>query len=73
MATGQDKLLARGLVEEAVTPRRVSNLIAVAVAAMIGFTGNELVTRYRILVAARSAQRRWSPTGCMPAPTGSPR
>jgi cation diffusion facilitator family transporter len=39
---------------EAVTrlahPRPVSNLIAVAVAAMIGFTGNELVARYRIRV-----------------------
>jgi cation diffusion facilitator family transporter len=39
---------------EAVTrlahPRPVSNLIAVAVAALIGFTGNELVARYRIRV-----------------------
>jgi cation diffusion facilitator family transporter len=37
---------------EAVTrlahPRPVTNLIAVAVAALIGFTGNELVARYRI-------------------------
>ena len=37
---------------EAVTrlahPRPVTNLIAVAVAAVIGFTGNELVARYRI-------------------------
>ena len=37
---------------EAVTrlahPRPVSNLIAVAAAAVIGFTGNELVARYRI-------------------------
>jgi cation diffusion facilitator family transporter len=29
-------------------PRPVTNLIAVAVAALIGFTGNELVARYRI-------------------------
>src|SRR6185312_10840143 len=29
-------------------PRPVTNLIAVAVAAVIGFTGNELVARYRI-------------------------
>jgi cation diffusion facilitator family transporter len=37
---------------EAVTrlahPRTVTNLIAVAIAALIGFTGNELVARYRI-------------------------
>jgi cation diffusion facilitator family transporter len=42
---------------EAVTrlahPRPVSNLIAVAVAALIGFTGNELVARYRIRVGQR--------------------
>ena len=29
-------------------PRPVTNLVAVAVAALIGFTGNELVARYRI-------------------------
>jgi cation diffusion facilitator family transporter len=29
-------------------PRAVSNLVAVAVAAVIGFTGNELMARYRI-------------------------
>jgi cation diffusion facilitator family transporter len=29
-------------------PERVSDLIAVAVAALVGFTGNELVARYRI-------------------------
>src|SRR5262252_9314764 len=42
---------------EAVTrlahPRPVSNLIAVAVAALIGFTGNELVARYRIRVGRK--------------------
>jgi cation diffusion facilitator family transporter len=42
---------------EAVTrlahPRPVSNLIAVAVAAVIGFTGNELVARYRIRVGRK--------------------
>jgi cation diffusion facilitator family transporter len=42
---------------EAVTrlahPRPVSNLIAVAVAAVIGFTGNELVARYRIRTGRR--------------------
>ena len=60
---------------EAVTrlahPRPVSNLVAVAVAALIGFTGNELVARYRIRVAGGSARRRWSPTGCTPARTAS--
>lgn len=34
-------------------PRPVSNLIAVGVAALIGFTGNELVARYRIRVGRR--------------------
>jgi cation diffusion facilitator family transporter len=42
---------------EAVTrlahPRPVSNLIAVAVAAVVGFTGNELVARYRIRVGRK--------------------
>jgi cation diffusion facilitator family transporter len=42
---------------EAVTrlahPRPVSNLIAVSVAAVIGFTGNELVARYRIRVGRK--------------------
>ena len=60
---------------EAVTrlahPRPVSNLVAVAVAALAGFTGNELVARYRIRSAGGSAPRRWSPTGCTPAPMAS--
>jgi cation diffusion facilitator family transporter len=34
-------------------PRPVSNLIAVAIAALIGFTGNELVARYRIRTGRR--------------------
>jgi cation diffusion facilitator family transporter len=34
-------------------PRSVSNLIAVAVAAVIGFAGNELVARYRIRVGRK--------------------
>src|SRR5213078_1563793 len=34
-------------------PRPVPHLIAVAVAAVIGFTGNELVARYRIRVGRR--------------------
>ena len=42
---------------EAVTrlarPRPVSSLIAVSVAALIGFTGNELVARYRIRVGSK--------------------
>jgi len=54
-------------------PRPVSNLIAVAVAALIGFTGNEVVAGTGSGSVARSARPRWSPTGCMPAPTGSPR
>ena len=34
-------------------PRPVSNLIAVAIAALAGFTGNELVARYRIRVGRK--------------------
>jgi cation diffusion facilitator family transporter len=34
-------------------PRPVTNLIAVAVAALIGFTGNELVAQYRIRVGRK--------------------
>ena len=34
-------------------PRPVSNLLAVAAAALIGFTGNELVARYRIRVGRK--------------------
>jgi len=34
-------------------PRPVTNLIAVAVAAVIGFTGNEVVARYRIRVGRK--------------------
>ena len=34
-------------------PQRVSNLIAVAIAALIGFAGNELVARYRIRVGRK--------------------
>jgi cation diffusion facilitator family transporter len=34
-------------------PRPVSHLVAVAVAAVIGFTGNELVARYRIRVGRK--------------------
>jgi len=36
-----------------VHPQRVSNLIAVAVAAVVGFAGNELVARYRIRVGRK--------------------
>ena len=42
---------------EAVTrlahPHRVSNLVAVAVAALVGFAGNEAVARYRIRIGRR--------------------
>jgi cation diffusion facilitator family transporter len=34
-------------------PQKVSNLIAVAVAALVGFVGNELVARYRITVGRK--------------------
>jgi Co/Zn/Cd efflux system component len=46
-----------------VHPQRVSDLIAVAAAALVGFAGNELVARYRIR----------SRTGCTLGRTGLPR
>jgi Cation efflux family len=62
---------------EAVTrlahPRPVTNLLAVAVAALIGFTGNELVARYRIRTGRKIGSAALAADGCMPAPTGSPR
>jgi cation diffusion facilitator family transporter len=46
-------LAAYAAVSRLAHPRPVSNLIAVAVAAVIGFTGNELVARYRIQVGRK--------------------
>jgi cation diffusion facilitator family transporter len=46
-------LAAYEAVSRLVHPRRVSDLIAVAVAALAGFAGNELVARYRIRVGRR--------------------
>src|SRR5258705_101118 len=46
-------LAAYAAVTRLAHPRPVSNLAAVAVAALIGFTGNELVARYRIRVGRR--------------------
>ena len=56
-----------------VDPEPMTHVGWVAVAGLIGFAGNELVALYRIRVGRRSARRRWSPTACTPAPTGSPR
>jgi cation diffusion facilitator family transporter len=46
-------LAAYAAVTRLARPRPVSDLIAVAVAAVIGFTGNELVARYRIGVGRK--------------------
>jgi cation diffusion facilitator family transporter len=47
-------LIAAGTaLERLAHPRGVSHLAAVAVAALVGFTGNELVARYRIRVGRR--------------------
>ena len=46
-------LAAYAAVSRLAHPRPVSNLVAVAVAAVIGFTGNELVARYRIHVGRK--------------------
>jgi cation diffusion facilitator family transporter len=46
-------LAAFEAVSRLVHPQKVSDLIAVAVAALAGFTGNEVVARYRIRVGRR--------------------
>src|SRR5690242_1308099 len=46
-------LAAYAAVTRLAHPRPVTNLLAVAAAAMIGFTGNELVARYRIRVGRK--------------------
>jgi cation diffusion facilitator family transporter len=46
-------LAAYAAVSRLVHPQRVSDLIAVAVAALVGFAGNELVARYRIRVGRK--------------------
>jgi cation diffusion facilitator family transporter len=40
-------------IDRLIHPQKVSNLIAVAVAALVGFAGNELVARYRITVGRK--------------------
>jgi len=40
-------------VQRLIHPHEVTDLVAVAVAAVIGFTGNEVVARYRIVVGRR--------------------
>ena len=46
-------LAAYAAVNRLLHPERVSNLMAVAAAAIVGFAGNELVARYRIRVGRR--------------------
>ena len=46
-------LAAYEAVSRLVHPQRVSDLIAVAVAALVGFAGNEVVARYRIRVGRK--------------------
>ena len=46
-------LAAYAAVTRLASPHAVTHLIAVAVAALVGFTGNELVARYRIRVGRR--------------------
>jgi cation diffusion facilitator family transporter len=40
-------------VQRLIHPQKVTDLVAVAIAAVIGFTGNEVVARYRITVGRR--------------------
>jgi cation diffusion facilitator family transporter len=46
-------LAAYAAADRLTNPQKVSNLIAVAVAAAVGFAGNELVARYRIRVGRK--------------------
>ena len=46
-------LAAYAAVSRLAHPERVSDLVAVAAAALVGFTGNELVARYRIRVGRK--------------------
>lgn len=46
-------LVAYEAVDRLIHPHRASDLIAVAVAALTGFAGNELVARYRVRVGSR--------------------
>lgn len=46
-------LAALAALDRLAHPERVSNLIAVAAAALVGFAGNELVARYRIKVGRK--------------------
>ena len=46
-------LAAYEAVDRLASPRKVTNLVAVAVAAVVGFAGNELVARYRIRVGRK--------------------
>src|SRR6516225_9146177 len=46
-------LAAYEAVNRLLHPQRVSDLLAVAVAALVGFTGNELVARYRVQVGRK--------------------
>jgi cation diffusion facilitator family transporter len=46
-------LAAYVAIDRLIHPQKVSNLIAVAAAALVGFTGNELVARYRITVGRK--------------------
>ena len=65
-------LAASVAVSRLLHPHRVSDLAAVAAAALAGFAGNELAASYRIRAGRGSGRRRWWQTGCTPAPTGSP-
>ena len=60
-------------VQRLLHPHPVTHLLAVAIAAVLGFAGNELWPGTASGPDAGSARPRWSPTACTPAPTGSPR
>jgi Cation efflux family len=65
-------LAAYEAVRRLVSPQGVDHVWAVAVAGLIGFAGNEWSAATGSASAGRSARPRSSPTGCTPAPTGSP-
>lgn len=65
-------LAAYEAVDRLAHPRPVSNLAAVAVAAGIGFAGNELVARYRIRVGRKIGSATSSAPNARSSWTGTP-
>ena len=70
--TASSVLAAYEAVSPLIQPRGLHDLAWVAVAGVAGFIGNETSPPTGSGSAGGSDQQRSSPTGCTPAPTGSP-